>query len=302
MPLTRRELCSVLPIALLPALLSREDPPTPQNSLPSAAYPFENLPVQTVNNAQFRNVLKGQARHRGIAGSARNHLAAGRRTASPTSSCALGNVADSRRNGGTCRERQVLSVGPRLGRLRIFQRRARHQKCWRHARHLFRRCHRPRSSFLTQDEKNSFAYPKQNSLSQRKHLSPLQSPDTTVPPSHPSQSLSPGRHNFTPLYSAPALIQNQSHGEASIFVARDTALSGLVPRRFGLSSGTVTPGCALGLSSPETENEQLATKNSSAAAPGSIFYLGLGFSRPRLRTSAHSAPLRCLSYLLFPKL
>lgn len=60
MPLTRRKLCSVLPIALLPALLSREDPPTPQNSLPSAAYPFENLPVQTANNAQFRNVLKGK--------------------------------------------------------------------------------------------------------------------------------------------------------------------------------------------------------------------------------------------------
>jgi mannose-6-phosphate isomerase-like protein (cupin superfamily) len=60
MPLTRRELCSVLPMALLPALLPLEDPSAPQNSLPSAAYPFDDLPVRTEKNAQFRNVLKGK--------------------------------------------------------------------------------------------------------------------------------------------------------------------------------------------------------------------------------------------------
>ncbi len=60
MPLTRRELCSVLPMVLLPALLPLEDPSAPQNSLPSAAYPFDDLPVRTEKNAQFRNVLKGK--------------------------------------------------------------------------------------------------------------------------------------------------------------------------------------------------------------------------------------------------
>lgn len=60
MPLTRRELCSALPVALLPALLSVEDPSAPQSSLPSAMYPFDDLPVRTENNAQFRDVLKGR--------------------------------------------------------------------------------------------------------------------------------------------------------------------------------------------------------------------------------------------------
>jgi quercetin dioxygenase-like cupin family protein len=59
MPLTRRELCSVFPVALLPALLPVQSP-SPQNALPSAVYPFDKLPVQTTNDAQFRNVLKGQ--------------------------------------------------------------------------------------------------------------------------------------------------------------------------------------------------------------------------------------------------
>ena len=60
MPLTRRELCSALPVALLPALLPVEDPSAPQSSLPSAMYPFDSLPVRTENNAQFREVLKGR--------------------------------------------------------------------------------------------------------------------------------------------------------------------------------------------------------------------------------------------------
>ena len=60
MPLTRRELCSAFPVALLPALLSVEDPSARQSSLPSTMYVFENLPVRTANNAQFRDVLKGR--------------------------------------------------------------------------------------------------------------------------------------------------------------------------------------------------------------------------------------------------
>jgi mannose-6-phosphate isomerase-like protein (cupin superfamily) len=52
MPLTRRELCSVLPIALLPSAL--------QSPLPSAVYPFDDLPVRTANGVEFRDVLKGR--------------------------------------------------------------------------------------------------------------------------------------------------------------------------------------------------------------------------------------------------
>ncbi len=60
MSLTRRELCSVFPVALLPALLSVEDPSAPQDSLPSAMYPFDSLPVRIANNVQSRAVLKGK--------------------------------------------------------------------------------------------------------------------------------------------------------------------------------------------------------------------------------------------------
>ena len=60
MPLTRRELCSVFPVALLPVLLSTEDLSAQQNSLPSTMYPFDNLHVRRENNAQYRDVLKGR--------------------------------------------------------------------------------------------------------------------------------------------------------------------------------------------------------------------------------------------------
>ena len=61
MPLTRRELCSLFPVALLPALHVMQDSPSAaQSPLPSAVYPFDDLPVRTANNAQFRDVLKGR--------------------------------------------------------------------------------------------------------------------------------------------------------------------------------------------------------------------------------------------------
>lgn len=61
MPLTRRELFSVLPVALLPGLhFAQDNPSAAQSALPSAVYPFDDLPVRTENNAQFRNVLKGK--------------------------------------------------------------------------------------------------------------------------------------------------------------------------------------------------------------------------------------------------
>ena len=44
----------------LPVLLSAEDLSARQNSVPSTMYPFDNLPVRTANNAQYRDVLKGR--------------------------------------------------------------------------------------------------------------------------------------------------------------------------------------------------------------------------------------------------
>lgn len=61
MPLTRRELCSVFPFALLPELHLLQDVSTAgQSALPSAVYPFDNLPVRSTNNGQVRDVLKGR--------------------------------------------------------------------------------------------------------------------------------------------------------------------------------------------------------------------------------------------------
>lgn len=59
MDLTRRELCLAFPVALLPALLAAESTQQP-TALPSSTYPFDKLPVQTSNGAQFRAVLKGK--------------------------------------------------------------------------------------------------------------------------------------------------------------------------------------------------------------------------------------------------
>lgn len=61
MPLTRRELCSVFPVALLPTLhVVQNSPSAAQSPLPSAVYPFSDLPVRTANGAEFRDVLKGK--------------------------------------------------------------------------------------------------------------------------------------------------------------------------------------------------------------------------------------------------
>ena len=60
MPVTRRELCSMLPAVLIPANLPSEVLTAQDNSLPSTMYPFEKLPVRTPNGAQIRNVLKGK--------------------------------------------------------------------------------------------------------------------------------------------------------------------------------------------------------------------------------------------------
>lgn len=60
MGLTRRELCSALSSALLPALLNAKDSDQQRAVLPSTMYPYDKLPVQTSNGAKFRPVLKGK--------------------------------------------------------------------------------------------------------------------------------------------------------------------------------------------------------------------------------------------------
>jgi mannose-6-phosphate isomerase-like protein (cupin superfamily) len=60
MTLTRRELCLTLPSALLPVLVGTEGATQQATPLPSATYPFDSLPIQTSNDAQFRAVLKGK--------------------------------------------------------------------------------------------------------------------------------------------------------------------------------------------------------------------------------------------------
>jgi len=60
MDLTRRELYLALSGALLPALLRAGDSGQQVAPLPSTMYPYDKLPVQKSNGAQFRAVLKGK--------------------------------------------------------------------------------------------------------------------------------------------------------------------------------------------------------------------------------------------------
>jgi mannose-6-phosphate isomerase-like protein (cupin superfamily) len=60
MPVTRRDLCSMLPAVLIPAILPSRASAAQDDSMPSAVYPFEKLPVRTPNGAEIRAVLKGK--------------------------------------------------------------------------------------------------------------------------------------------------------------------------------------------------------------------------------------------------
>jgi len=60
MSLTRREMCTLFPAALIPTILSSEVSGQENAVLPSAMFPFEKLPVHTSNGAQTRHVLKGK--------------------------------------------------------------------------------------------------------------------------------------------------------------------------------------------------------------------------------------------------
>src|SRR5712672_548285 len=60
MAVTRRELCSMLPAVLIPAILPAEAIAEQEKGMPSAMFPFEKMTVRTPNNAQIRDVLKGK--------------------------------------------------------------------------------------------------------------------------------------------------------------------------------------------------------------------------------------------------
>jgi len=60
MSITRREMCLLLPAALVPAVMRPEGMAAQEESMPSAMYAFEKLPIRTPNNAQIRDVLKGK--------------------------------------------------------------------------------------------------------------------------------------------------------------------------------------------------------------------------------------------------
>src|SRR3989442_15811088 len=58
--MTRRYLCLFVRAPLSPAVLRPEGVAAQEESMPSAMYPFEKLPIRTPNNAQIRDVLKGK--------------------------------------------------------------------------------------------------------------------------------------------------------------------------------------------------------------------------------------------------
>jgi mannose-6-phosphate isomerase-like protein (cupin superfamily) len=60
MATTRRELFSILPAMLMPALVPFKASAEQDTAMPSAMYPFEKLPIRIPNNAQIRDVLKGK--------------------------------------------------------------------------------------------------------------------------------------------------------------------------------------------------------------------------------------------------
>jgi quercetin dioxygenase-like cupin family protein len=60
MSLSRRDLCAILPAALLPMISSERAFTDDANILPSNTYPFEKLAPHKSNAAEIRSVLKGK--------------------------------------------------------------------------------------------------------------------------------------------------------------------------------------------------------------------------------------------------
>ncbi len=59
--LTRREMCLLIPSALLPPLVMKAEPQSQQSGdLSSAMFPFDKLPAHASNTAAIRPVLKGK--------------------------------------------------------------------------------------------------------------------------------------------------------------------------------------------------------------------------------------------------
>ena len=59
MSITRRELCCLLPV-LLPAAAELPAFATSDESLPSATFAFDKMPVEAVDRAEFRPIMKGK--------------------------------------------------------------------------------------------------------------------------------------------------------------------------------------------------------------------------------------------------
>jgi quercetin dioxygenase-like cupin family protein len=59
MTITRREMCFLLP-GLCPAAAAFDAFAADDNSLPSASYPFDKLPMQILDHVEMRRVLKGK--------------------------------------------------------------------------------------------------------------------------------------------------------------------------------------------------------------------------------------------------
>ena len=60
MTMTRRDMCFLLPAALLPSTVSPKLFPADDTALPSATYPFDKLAARTANHAEIRPVLTGK--------------------------------------------------------------------------------------------------------------------------------------------------------------------------------------------------------------------------------------------------
>ena len=61
MSLTRREICLLIPSALVPSLVTKTEPQAEQSGdLSSAMFPYDELPLHTSNTAAIRSVLKGK--------------------------------------------------------------------------------------------------------------------------------------------------------------------------------------------------------------------------------------------------
>jgi quercetin dioxygenase-like cupin family protein len=58
--MTRRELCRMFPAAFVLPPFRPDAAPAQDGSLPSATFPFDNLPVRVANDAEIRHVLRGK--------------------------------------------------------------------------------------------------------------------------------------------------------------------------------------------------------------------------------------------------